>query len=309
VTLKAVANHFLAAKQALVDNGELTRRTWSDYREACGEALDSAGKTTPASAVTPDDFARLRQRMAAKWGPHRLKKAIFCVRCLFKHALSAGLIERPANFGPGFAVPSKRAMRLHRASQGKRLFAAEEVRQLIDAAPTQLRAMVLLGINCGFGNADCGHLPLSAVNLDTGWIDYPRPKTGIARRCPLWPETVAALREALAGRPAPKDDADADLVFLTRFGAGWHTDTSENRVAKVTYTLLRQLGIARDGLSFYALRHTFRTVADGARDPVAADHVMGHETPGMSSIYREGIDDSRLRAVADHVRDWLWPTP
>jgi hypothetical protein len=27
----------------------------------------------------------------------------------------------------------------------------------------------------------------------------------------------------------------------------------------------------------------------------------------MSTHYREKIEDSRLRDVAEHVRDWLWP--
>ena len=55
------------------------------------------------------------------------------------------------------------------------------------------------GVNCGFGNGDCASLPLSAVNLDAGWIDFPRPKTGINRRCPLWPETVAYAQKIATG--------------------------------------------------------------------------------------------------------------
>src|SRR5881392_2107694 len=33
VTVKDVANEFLNAKQALVDTGELSPRTWADYKE------------------------------------------------------------------------------------------------------------------------------------------------------------------------------------------------------------------------------------------------------------------------------------
>jgi hypothetical protein len=33
---------------------------------------------------------------------------------------------------------------------------------------------------------------------------------------------------------------------------------------------------------------------------------MGHEVPHMSAVYRETISDERLRAVADHVRAWLF---
>ena len=42
-----------------------------------------------------------------------------------------------------------------------KMFEAAEIRSLLEAAPTQLRAMILLGINCGFGNNDCGTLPKS----------------------------------------------------------------------------------------------------------------------------------------------------
>src|SRR5262249_43819082 len=150
---------------------------------------------------------------------------------------------RPIRFGPGFKRPSKKTIRLDRAKKGPKLFTAEEVRRLIEAAGTPLKAMLLLGINCAFGNSDCGNLPLSAVDLETGWIDYPRPKPGIARRCPLWPETVAALKEAHAQRHEPKDPKHAGLFFITKYGDTWEKDTSDNPVSKETAKLLRKLKI------------------------------------------------------------------
>jgi integrase len=171
--------------------------------------------------------------------------------------------------------------------------------------------MVLLGINCGFGNSDCGNLPQTAVDLKTGIIDFPRPKTGIPRRCALWPETVEAVKEALAGRPAPRKEEHAGLVFMTRCGDSWHTGTTDGPLSREFGKLLKRLGInGRKGLGFYTLRHTFRTVADEAKDQPAADYIMGHEVPHMSTVYRETISDGRLKAVADHVRNWLFgPVP
>jgi integrase len=170
--------------------------------------------------------------------------------------------------------------------------------------------MILLGINCGFGNADCGRLPLSAVDLERGLIDFPRPKTGIPRRCPLWPETIEALREVLACRPQAQDRKDAGLVFLTQFGRAWHRDASGlSPVTKQLGKLLGKLGIrVKKGLGFYALRHTFRTVADESKDQPAVDHIMGHESGHISTHYRETIAESRLRAVVEHVRAWLFPS-
>jgi integrase len=310
-TVKDVANDFLNAKQALVDAGELSPRTWDDYKLICDLVVKEFGKGRLAADVGPNDFAALRNKLAKKWGPHRLgSKLIQYTRCLFKHAVDAGLIDRAARFGPGFKRPSKKVLRLNRAEQGPRLFTAEEVRRLIGAAGVPIKAMLLLGINCGFGNSDCGNLPLSAVGLERGIIDFPRPKTGVPRRCALWPQTVESLREALVKRPTPKAEGHAGLFFVTKYGGGWDKDTSENPVSREVGKLLKKLGInGRKGLGFYTLRHTFRTVADEAHDQPAADFIMGHESPHMSTVYRETISDARLRAVADHVRAWLFLPP
>jgi integrase len=308
LTVKDVVNAFLNSKKALVDAGELSPRTWTEYKAMTDELVAHLGKTRLVADLDPDDFASLRNKLAKKWGPHRLKKAIQYIRCVFKHAYESGLIDKPVRYGPGFKRPSMKTMRLHRAKQGVKLFTAEEVRKLLDAAGTPTKALLLLGINCGFGNSDVANLPLSALDLEGGWIDFPRPKTGIARRCPLWPETVGAIREAMAKRPAPKKPEHAALVFITKYGQPWGKDIADSPVTKETRKLLDALGI--DGRrNFYTLRHTFRTVADEAKDQPAADYIMGHEVPHMSSVYRETISDERLKAVTDHVRAWLFPAP
>jgi integrase len=306
-SVKDLANGFLNHKKALLDAGELSPRTWKKYADAAGEVVAQFGKARLASDLGPQDFAALRKRMASRWGPHRLGDMIQQVRSIFKHAYDAELIDRPVRFGPGFARPSKKQLRLHRAQQGPKLFTAEQIRRLIDAANPSMRAMILLAINAGMGNSDCGNLPLSAVDLQAGWIDYPRPKTGMPRRSPLWPEAIAALREALAAQPTPQ--ADDDAFFVTRYGSSWAKDTSDDPIAKEMAKLLKKLGInGRKGLGFYTLRHTFRTVADESKDQPAVDFIMGHEVPHMSSIYRETISDARLRVVAEHVRRWLFPS-
>jgi integrase len=309
VTVRSVCNHFRCAKEALVEAGELSPRTLREYVQTTDMLAEHFGKGRLASDIGPDDFAALRTTMSQKWGPVRLHNAIQRVRSVFKYAFDAGLIERPVRFGPGFKRPSKKTLRIHRAKQGAKLFTREEILRLIDAAGQPLKAMILLGINCGLGNSDCGNLPLPAVNLDAAMIDYPRPKTGMPRRCPLWPETVQALREALAARPKPKNEAHTGLVFITKYGDSWHKDSPDGPISKETRKMLDALGInGRKGLGFYTLRHVFRTVADGAKDQPAADYIMGHEVPHMSSVYRETIGDGRLQAVADHVRNWLfWP--
>jgi integrase len=304
LTVKSLCNAFLNAKQALVDSGELSARTFAFYHEVCTEMVSGLGKRTEVSGLGPQDFTTLRNRMAKKWGPVRLGNSITYVRGVLKFAYDEALIDRPARFG-AFRKPLKKTLRLQRAAAGLREFSQAEVRAMIDSADSPLDAMILLGINCGFGNTDCARLPLSALDLETGWVDYPRPKTGIPRRCPLWPETVEALRSALACRPEPKEESHAGLVFLTAEGGPWVTDQPYNRVTNATRQLMKSIGL-NGHRNFYALRHTFRTIADEARDQPAVDHVMGHESGHISAAYRERISDERLRAVADFVRQWLF---
>jgi integrase len=308
LTVKELANAFLNRKQALVDTGELTRRSWDDYKRTCDLVVSHFGKGRVVSDLRQEDFASLRDKMARRWGPVTLAHAIERIRVIFRFASDDGLLERPVQYGRSFQAPTRKVLRLHRARQGRKLFDAVEIRLLLAAAGTQLQAMTLLGINCAYGNSDCGNLPLAALDLKQGIIDFPRPKTGVNRRCVLWPETVAALRAALTERPESKDAADAGLVFLTHCGARWHKDRRENPVTKEFGKLLRRLHInGRKGLGFYTLRHTFRTIADEARDQPAADYIMGHESPHMSTVYRERISDDRLRGVAAYVRAWLFP--
>ena len=193
------------------------------------------------------------------------------------------------------------------------------MRRILDKAGIPLKAMILLGINAGLGNTDIAKLPSSAVDLAREWLDYPRPKTGIERRCPLWPETVAALRAAEASRPTPNDRANVGLFFVTKHGNPWATQrmkenddgevesfVHDDAVGKEFGKVLAALKLHRPGFGFYTLRHSFETIAGGSRDQVATDYVMGHADESMAAHYRERIDDARLKAVADHVHAWLF---
>jgi integrase len=160
--------------------------------------------------------------------------------------------------------------------------------------------------------------PEAALDLEGGWITHPRPKTSEERRCPLWPETVEALREVYASRPVPRDSRHKDLVFLTADGlplvrlkarspgeGEFAVSERQDRVGEAFKRLARKAGL-RNGRGFYAFRHTFETIAGESRDQVAVNLVMGHVDSTMAGVCRERIDDARLLAVVNYVREWLF---
>jgi integrase len=308
LTVKSLCNRFLAFKMEKVEAGQMVRRSWVDYKTACQHLIDAVGKERLVHTLRPDDFSKVWKALSVRYGLYRLGCQIQLIRSVFRYAYESELIEQPMRFGPTFTKPPKKAIRIHKARQGKKLFSPDEIHRLLDAATLPMKGMILLGINAGMGNADVGQLPLSALDLDLGILDFARPKTGVARRAVLWPETVAAIRAALSRRPLPQEDAYAGLVFLTSHGCPWHRDDPNGAVCSEFSKLLKKLGIKRKGVGFYSLRHSYRTVADECRDQPAVDFTMGHDDGHISGHYREHISDDRLRAVADHVRCWLFPS-
>jgi integrase len=306
LTVGDLAGRFLTTKERQLDANELSSLMFAEYADACRRAVAAFGKRRLVGDLRPDDFERLRASMAKRWGPHRLGKFVNLIRALFNYGYKNALSDRPVVFGDGFRKPSRRTLLLHKHASGPRTFEAAEIRTMLAAAGPGLRAMMLLGINAGFGNADVGRLPMTAVDLAGGWVNYPRGKTGTARRCPLWPETVAAINAWLAVRPDPADPADAGLVFLTSKGGRWAKPTTDNPVSAETRKLLDRVGI-NGHRNFYSLRHTFQTIGDECGDFIAVRTVMGHGFGGdISATYREKVSDARLRKVAESVRTWLF---
>lgn len=306
LTVRDACNAFCIAKRQRVESGELAPRTLHDYKTTCERIIAQFGATRLVSDLTPADFEALRTSLAKTRKLIALGNEIQRVRTVFKHAHEAELIDAPVRYGRSFDKPTRKALRIERGKKGEQMFEAAELRTLLDAATPELKAMMLLALNAGFGNNDCSMLPITAVNLETGWISFPRPKTGVDRRCPLWPETVAALEEVLIRRKKPKDPMHQGSFFVTyKFGT-YARDLGGGAVSKEFNRLCKSVGSAKVGRGFYTLRHVHRTIADGSRDQPACDAIMGHVREDMASKYRERIDDARLKSVVDQVRSWLF---
>lgn len=309
-----LCNRFLAVKESLRDNGELSPRTFLSYHSTCAIVVKVLGRNRAVTDIMPDDLRKLRGKLAETRGLVALRNAITRVRSIFKFAFDEGLIDKPVRYGQGFNKPSKEkidiARESRRARDGEQMFEADELRAILAKCKNPLRAMVLLGANCAFGQTDIANLPTRAVNLETGWVDFGRTKTGVARKIPLWPETIEAIREWLPVRPKAKQPEDGPLLFITRRGAkflrlnadGHHIDGIGQEFGKV----IKKLELARPRRAFYSLRHGFETIGGETGDQVAVDKIMGHKDGSMAAHYRERISDDRLRRVTDFVRAWLF---
>jgi integrase len=312
-TLADLLNRFLYSKKLAVESGDITQRTYNEYEKTCDKISAAIDKATPLADLEAEDLAQLRAKLAkgknGKRGPGTLKGDLTRARMVFFYANETGLVDRPLRYRKPLKTPDAKTFRKLASERGPRMFEAREINAMIDAAPAQLKAMILLGINCGFGNTDCATLTNSVLDLKKGWHNHARPKTGNVRSCPLWPETVAALKEAIADRPEHRNKADSDVVFITRFGSRWanaETDR-DNPISYEFRKLLVELGIYQKGNGFYSLRRTFETIGATCGEQVAVDYAMGHipEASDMSAVYRQRQYGKPLVRVTEHVRGWL----
>lgn len=311
-TIADLCNQFLQAKETAKEHGELTLRTWNDYHAMCARVVAYLGAKTELRDLTPARFGEFRKHLGEGVSITTLGNRVRLCRVLFRFAGESRLVEKPIDFARSFDLPPVKALRRRRWEQqqtnGFRMLTPEDIMCLLEVASVQLKAMILLGINCGLGNTDCSELPIGALDLTRGWLTFPRPKTMVMRECPLWPETIEAIQEVLRTRKEPATPEVRNRLFLTVRGAAWVRVTAkanDDAIAKEFAKLLSELKMKRPGLNFYALRHTFQTIAEGSGDVPAVRAIMGHVDASMSAAYREFVSEERLRAVVAYVQEML----
>ena len=318
LTIRTLLNEYLHAKEDLVASDELEPATLDEYTRVTDFIADQFGPETLVEKLRPHDFRKLRRELAERFGPVALTNWVQRVRSVFRYASEEQLVPHPVVFGSTFKKPKPKTMRKAKNERGPQMFTPWEIQRMVQDASPDLKAMIFLGVNCGFGCTDCAKLPKRIVDMETGWLRYPRSKTEVIRRCPLWPETVEALNESLEHRPNPATSDDAKWFFLTADGRSYHSGKQNHwTISTAMVRLLKKLKIHRERLGFYTLRHVFQTIGDGAKDTLAVRAIMGHasRSDDMSAFYREDVEQEedygmevrqRLLGVTDHVHRWVF---
>lgn len=298
LSLYEACHLFLDAKEQMVASRENSVVTFNDYVATCKRLCEVVGRETPMVALMPAHFVAFKAKRAETCNVVSVGNEITRVKTMLNW-LERSKITGKIETGPDFRKPSEKTVRRHRRERGRMMFDAGQLRAILDESGVQLRAMVLLGINCGFQNSDLENVSVSAVQgaVETGWIEFPRLKTEVDRRCPLWKVTRSALTRSMAKRP----ESMQPEAFLRPDG---------RQYSAVNHDLAKRFRAARDHAlidrgGFSWLRKTFATAAAGAKDKEARDYIMGHADPSMSALYVQEVWDDRLIAVTQSVLRWI----
>lgn len=300
LTVGELVNGMLEHRETKVSSGEMSQRTWDDYKRSGEMLIATLGRHVSVESLAPNDFAGLRNKLSKKMGLVALGNEIGRCRVFFNFAYKNQMVEKPVSMGLSFAKPTKKSLKREKQSKVAKVFSVDELRLLYHQADAQMKCFILLGIGGGMGNADIGQI--EQRHIQGGWVVFPRPKTLVDRTFPLWPETEKSIRLARQTR-----HPELPYLFATKYGQAWHKDSASSPLSAEFKKLCEECEVYQEGRGFYALRHTFRTVADGCRDIVAINHVMGHSDHSMGENYREWIEPERLQAVVDFVYEWVRP--
>jgi integrase len=294
---------FLASCESRVAQGKLSKLSLIDYKLTLGLVTASLDRSITIQATQPVHWALVYDRIAKGKNATTINGEVARIRAAFSWLRKNRFIDREPYYGESLNRPTKTQMRKARTASGKAWFDRHEIKSILKASRPSLKAMILLGVNCGFGNSDCAQLKIEWFDAKSGWIDYPRPKTGVDRRAKVWPETLKAIDDWLRVRPK----CNSPLLFLTKQCNPWSdSESSDCQIAKCFRSLCIETGNHIKGRGFYGLRRTCETIGSEAKDQIALDHIMGHIDSTMSGIYRQRISDERLEAVSEVIRDWLF---
>lgn len=319
VTLHYILSRWIIDRRDDAERGELTYGSFGQYRDSA-KAIDAIAGHYNVADVTPDSTRAIYDRLAKDHTLDFAKRAVAHLRTCCRHAEEQGWCA-PVRLGQKTVA---KLIARPKVSMKWRLYTPAEIRTILDALEAkirtadgrsrpsliQLRAMIYLALNGGYGAQELADLPRAVVDLAGGCIDYRRGKTGADHIVPLWPETIAALEPVLSLRPGD------ELMFRTREGNPWCFEAAKYREGRLVgkidndnvnqrFTeLVKPLGLKTHGVGFYKLRHLFATTADRCIDRNAVSVLMGHSLGGSRDHYiRVGVD--RLRQVVEFVRHEL----
>ena len=293
ISIKTLCNLYLEHQKSRSEQGEISPRHFSDQLDSLRKLTRFLGQYRRVGDISVLDLQSYKRKLSKVYSGCRVNLHIATMKAMFNWARKNDVLENIPNID---AVSKKKI-----AAKEKQTFTPEQIEILLDNANPQMKAMIWLGLNCGFGCTDCSELLWNHIYLHHARVHFPRGKTGIKRNLPLWPETIQAL-EAL-----PRKN---ERVFNTPKGCPWvRTVQGTDKHGNVKYTnldsvskefskLIQKSGITTEkGVGFYTLRRTAATLAAQSGDPFAVQRLLGHADLKMATTYVQDVSEQTDRVI------------
>ena len=294
MTLKQLCDMYLKYQFSKVQANGLTAGHHNEQIGSLNNLMTFMGQNIDINNISTLDLQNYKRRIQKSHvSVCRLNLHISIMKALFHWARRNDVLANIANID---AV--SRGKIVH---QERFIFASVQISKLLSYADVKMKAMIWLGLNCGFGCTDCSELKWNDLDLINARVKLARKKTGISRDLPLWPETVESLEKI------PKT---GKLVFYTSRGNPYIQTLSKpdgngngkyttlNTITTKSSRLIKKSGLdVPKGTGFYALRRTAATIAARSGGPFAVQRPLGHADLQMATRYVQNVSEQTDRVI------------
>lgn len=290
ISIKELVDRFTEVQSANWKNPSVTMASYKQWlRVFLVEHSD-----LKISQFTIEQFAKWKLSLKSQgYAAESINHFLSAVRAIFSFAEDIGLIKKPLRL--------KRVKNESMPPAGLReklLYTPDDICKLLSNAGLQLKAMILLSLNCGFGPKDLHDLKWE--DLDSERVTLPRTKTGVCQTYWLWPETRALLNEVHEKREARilefskrgQYRSDEGHIFITKFWRTWTKDA----IAQEFKKLCKKAGVRCYGI--YRMRHCASTAISMVASPHVQRRFMRHSQLQQQVTYTHIADAEVDKAVA-----------
>ena len=294
ISLKTMCNLYLDHQESRVDSGEIKQRQLYDQTRLLKPFVKFFGPNIEVAEISTFRLQEYRKNLInASKAASTINNHISALKAMFNWAVDNEILD---------SIPNLKAVKkITSVKTEKHVFSEEETKKLLELANDKMTAMILLGLNCGFGCTDCSELKWQNIDFENNRVHFARTKTGVDRNLPLWKETVESLK---------KLSREGQWVFVTNQGNKYvrvikkeYSDgtfklLNYNSISKEFSRLLKDAGVKTEkGTGFYTLRRTAATLAAKSGDPFAVQQLLGHADLKMATTYVQDVSEQTDRVI------------
>ena len=294
MTLKQLCDLYLHYQNSRVLVGAITAKHYNDLIGSLSRLMAFLGQGCRIESISTLDLQNYKRKLQGSYASvDRQNLHMGLMKDMFHWARKNDVLESIPNID---AISKDRVVHKEMYT-----FNPQQIRKLLSASDVKMKAMIWMGLNCGFGCTDCSRLQWKDLDFKNNRVTLARKKTGVGRNLPLWPETIQALKEV------PKSGT---FVFVTSKGHPWVRTTVttndkgepkyiyDNRITTKFSRLMKKVGIhAPKGTGFYTLRRTAATIASRSGDPFAVQKLLGHVDLTMATRYVQDVSEQTDRVI------------
>jgi len=302
MTLKQLCDLYLHYQNSRILVGDITAKHYNDLQYSLGGFMDFLGQGCRIESISTLDLQNYKRKLQSSYASvDRQNLHIGLMKAMFHWARKNDVLESIPNID---AVSKDRVVHKEMYT-----FNQQQIGKLLSTADVKMKAMIWLGLNCGFGCTDCSRLQWKDIDFKNNRVKLARKKTGVGRNLPLWPETIKSLKEV------PKSGS---FVFITSQGHPWIRTTAttndngepkyicDNRISTKFSRLMKKVGIkAPKGTGFYSLRRTAATIAARSGDPFAVQRLLGHVDLTMATRYVQDVSEQTDRVIENSRKHFI----